>query len=125
MNPFPAEAEAIAAAYQHGRSLDELAREFGVHRRTAAHHLERLGVARRVNPLKLPPTDNERAVSQYRAGDSLATVAKILNVEGHHPQGVRSGPAGDERQIGVDQRIAQGKPDLTGFSRRWTGWLNE
>jgi transposase-like protein len=61
--------------------LDELAREFGVHRRTVAHHLERLGVARRVNLPKLTPTDIERAVSQYQAGDSLATVGKILNVD--------------------------------------------
>ena len=29
-----------------------------------------------------------------------------LQVESHRPQGVRSGPTGDERQIGVDQRIA-------------------
>ena len=77
----PSEVSAIAAAYQHGRSLDELAREFGVHRRTVAHHLERLGVARRVNLPKLTPTDIERAVSQYQAGDSLATVGKILNVD--------------------------------------------
>jgi DNA-binding CsgD family transcriptional regulator len=61
--------------------LDELAREFGVHRRTVADHLERLGVARRVNLPKLTPTDIERAVSQYQAGDSLATVGKILNVD--------------------------------------------
>jgi hypothetical protein len=61
--------------------LDELAGEFGVNRRTVADHLERLGVARRVNLPKLTPTDIERAVSQYRAGDSLATVGKTLNVD--------------------------------------------
>src|SRR5665213_1221885 len=77
----PSELEAVAAAYQHGRSLDELARKFGVHRRTVADHLERLGVARRVNLPKLTPTDIARAVSQYQAGDSLATVGKTLNVD--------------------------------------------
>lgn len=77
----PSELEAMAAAYQHGRSLDELAREFGVHRRTVADHLERLGVARRVNLPKLTPTDIERAAIQYRAGDSLATVGKMLHVD--------------------------------------------
>src|SRR5665213_1920064 len=77
----PSEIEAATAAYQHGRSLDDLAREFGVHRRTVADHLERLGVARRVNLPKLTPTDIERAVSQYQAGDSLATVGRILNVD--------------------------------------------
>lgn len=77
----PSELEAMAAGYRHGRSLDELARAFGVHRRTVADHLERLGVARRVNLPKLTPADIERAVSQYQAGDSLATVGKILNVD--------------------------------------------
>jgi len=61
--------------------LDELAREFGVHRRTVADHLERLGVARMVNLPKLTPTDIERAAIQYRAGDSLATVGKMLHVD--------------------------------------------
>jgi transposase len=71
----------MAAAYQHGHSLGELAREFGVHRRTVADHLERLGVARRVNLPKLTSTDIKRAASQYRAGDSLATVGKMLHVD--------------------------------------------
>jgi len=77
----PSEVAAVAAEYQHGRSLDDLAREFGVHRRTVADHLERLGIARRVNLPKLTPTDIERAVSLYQAGDSLATVGKTLNVD--------------------------------------------
>jgi DNA-binding transcriptional regulator LsrR (DeoR family) len=75
------EIAALVAEYQHGRSLNELARQFGVHRRTVADHLERLGVARKVNLPKLTPTDIERAVSQYQAGDSLATVGKTLNVD--------------------------------------------
>jgi DNA-binding CsgD family transcriptional regulator len=77
----PTELEVVAAAYQHGRSLGELAREFGVHNRTVADHFERLGVARRVNLPKLTPADIDRAISQYRAGDSLASVGKILNVD--------------------------------------------
>jgi len=77
----PSELEAVAAAYQHGGSLDQLAREFGVHRRTVADHLERLGIARRVNLPKLAPADIEQAVSKYQAGDSLATVGKVLNVD--------------------------------------------
>jgi len=72
---------AIADEYQHGRSLNELAQQFGVHRRTVADHLERLGVARRVNLPKLTPSDIERAVRQYQAGNSLATVGKSLNVD--------------------------------------------
>ncbi len=79
LSPF--EIAGIAAEYQHGRSLEELARQFGVHRRTVADHLERLGVARRVNLPRLTPPDIERAVSRYQAGDSLATVGKALNVD--------------------------------------------
>ena len=76
----PTEIVTVGAKYRQGRSLDDLARKFGVHRRTVADHLERLGVARRVNLLKLTQADIERAISQYQAGDSLATVGKILNV---------------------------------------------
>jgi hypothetical protein len=75
------EVAAVAAEYQHGRSSADLAREFGVHRRTVADHLIRLGIARRVNLPKLPPPDIERAVIKYQAGDSLATVGKALNVD--------------------------------------------
>ena len=71
----------IATAYQNGRSLEELARQFGAHRRTVADHLERLGVARRVNLPKLAPPDIERAILRYQAGDSLATVGKALKVD--------------------------------------------
>ena len=44
-------------------------------------HLERLGIARRVNLPGLAPTDIERAVNHYQAGDSLATVGKTLDVD--------------------------------------------
>lgn len=75
------ELSTVAAEYQNGRSLQDLAREFGVHRRTVADHLERLGMDRRVNRPKLTPRDVEQAISQYRAGDSLATVGKALRVD--------------------------------------------
>ena len=77
----PSEVAAIATEYQHGHSLDDLAREFGVHRRTVADHLERLGISRRVNLPKLTPRDIERAISQYQSGDSLVTVGKALKVD--------------------------------------------
>ena len=75
------EVAALAAEYHQGRSLDDLARVFGVHRRTVADHLERLGIARRVNLPKLTPADIEQAVSKYQTGDLLATVGKALNVD--------------------------------------------
>ena len=74
--PTPPGVAAAAGGYHHGRRLDDLARGFGVHRRTEADHLERLAIARSVHLPKLTPTDLVRAVSQYQAGDSLATVGK-------------------------------------------------
>ena len=77
----PSELAAIAVEYQHGRSLDDLAREFGVDNRTVAGRLESLGVTRRVNLPKLTSADIEQAVSLYQTGDSLATVGKVLKVD--------------------------------------------
>jgi len=77
----PPQLEALAARYQSGRSLHDLAREFGVHHRTVAEHLERLGIARRVNLPKLSAADVKRAATRYRAGESLAIVGKALHVD--------------------------------------------
>jgi hypothetical protein len=72
--------QAIAARYQSGRSLHDLAREFRVHHRTVADHLERLGIARRVSLPKLSAAEVNQAATRYRAGESLAIVGKALNV---------------------------------------------
>jgi len=77
----PCQLESVAARYQSGRSLKDLAQEFGVHHRTVADHLERLGIARRVNFPKLSAADVKRAATRYRAGESLAIVGKALNVD--------------------------------------------
>jgi transposase-like protein len=75
------EIEEVVDGYQSGRSLVDIAQEFGIHHRTVADHLERLGVARRVNLPKMGPGDVSRAATRYRAGESLATVGKALNVD--------------------------------------------
>ena len=72
---------AAATGYHEGRSLTDLAREYGVHRRTVADHLERLGIVRRVNLAKLTTAAVRRAATRYRAGESLATVGRALNVD--------------------------------------------
>ena len=77
----PSELEDVVARYQSGRTLADLAREFGIHRRTVADHLERLGIPRRVNLPKLSPSEVKRAAIRYRAGESLANVGKALNVD--------------------------------------------
>jgi len=77
----PSQIEDVVAGYQSGRSLADLAQEFDIHHRTVAGHLERLGVARRVNLTKMSPADVRFAAICYRAGESLATVGKVLNVD--------------------------------------------
>jgi Helix-turn-helix domain len=62
-------------------SLKDVAREFGVHHRTVADHLERLGIPRRVNFPKLSVAESKHAVARYGAGESLAVVGKALNVD--------------------------------------------
>jgi transposase-like protein len=77
----PSQLEAVAEQYQSGRSLHDVARDFGVHHRTVAEHLERLGIARRVTLPKLSATDVKRVATRYRAGESLAILGKASNVQ--------------------------------------------
>jgi DNA-binding CsgD family transcriptional regulator len=98
----PSQLEVLSARYQSGRSLNDLAREFGVHHRTVAEHLERLGIARRVNLPKLSAADVKRAATRYRAGESLAIVGKAFNVDA-------STVGRALRKAGVKTRDAQGK----------------
>ena len=54
--------------------------DFGVHRRTVAARLEQRGIGRRVNRRKMSERDIAHASIRYRAGDSLATVGRLLGV---------------------------------------------
>ena len=63
----------LVAGYVAGRSLSDLAKEFCIHHRTVAAHLEQCGVQRRINARKFTNDDVEEAARRYRARDSLAT----------------------------------------------------
>ena len=71
----------MIAAYGSGQTLNEVAVAFGLHRQTVTDHLERRGVPRRVNVRKLTPRDIAIGARLYESGDSLATVARALNVD--------------------------------------------
>lgn len=70
------EIQRLEQAYESGATLRELAREFQIHRTTAADLLERAGIARRGKG----PCDSElqRAIRLYRKGHSTARIGEVL-----------------------------------------------
>ena len=71
----------LVAGYRAGQSLSDLAKEFCIHHRTVAAHLEQCGVPRRINARKFTNNDVDEAARRYRAGESLATVGNAFNVD--------------------------------------------
>jgi hypothetical protein len=70
------EVERLRLSYESGATLEELARNFRIHRGTAADILERSGVARRG---KGPSEqDIRRAIRMYESGQSTATIGQRL-----------------------------------------------
>jgi IS30 family transposase len=74
------EIDRLAREYEAGRSLPELAAEFGVHRRTIAKHLESRGTGRRVNHHKLSHDETRDAIHRHHAGETLASIARTFDV---------------------------------------------
>ena len=71
----------LVAGYRAGQSLSDLAKEFCIHHRTVAAHLEQCGVPRRINARKFTNNDVDEAARRYRAGESLARVGNAFNVD--------------------------------------------
>jgi transposase len=70
----------LAAAYDAGATVKELAATFGVHRNTVTLGLDRQGVTRRPRSLTLAQV--ERAVELYAEGWSVARIGDTLDVWG-------------------------------------------
>jgi len=70
----PLEIDGLVERYMAGATLREVAAEFGIHRYTAAGHLERRGVARRFKGLDFEVF--ERAAELYADGLSFTDVAE-------------------------------------------------
>jgi DNA-directed RNA polymerase specialized sigma24 family protein len=68
----------LIASYQAGRTLEEVAAEFGIYVRTAAAHLEREGVPQRRR--RLTPDQVTEAVQLYESGWSTIQIAKHLGI---------------------------------------------
>ena len=99
----PAEIDTIVSDYQAGRSLRAIAKRVGVHHHTVAAHLQRHGIARRLSQRKMTDIDVDEASRRYEAGDSLATLASIFNVD---PATIRH----ELRQTATTIRPRRGRP---------------
>ena len=69
----------LVQAYRDGRTVNELARQFGVHRQTAAGVLDAAGVPRRRRPLS--PAQVSRAVILRQSGWTFAAMGTELGCD--------------------------------------------
>jgi len=70
----------VVARYQDGQSINALAQEFGINRKTVMGHLQRSGIERRQNPRKMTDAEVNAAAARYAAGASLAVVATEFGI---------------------------------------------
>ena len=71
----------MAAGYQAGVLVKELAVKYKISRETVSKHLRRRGIAPR--PVGLDGQQIKEAVRLYEQGDSLATIGKRMGVTAH------------------------------------------
>lgn len=71
----------LVKAYKAGRTLNELAAEFHIHRTTVRSHLERAGLPRRRVGRKLTEQEVEQAVKFYGEGWSLVELGQHFRVD--------------------------------------------
>lgn len=88
--------------YSAGRSIDSLARQYGVNRTTIITHLDRSGIERRRVARKMPDDAVARAAKRYSEGAPLAVVANEFDV---HARTL----AREFRQAGVSIRPRRGR----------------
>ena len=74
------EIQDLAAAYEAGESMKELAERFGISRWTVADHLKRSGTPTRHQ--KMNETRVAKCIELYAAGLSLVSVGEELGVDG-------------------------------------------
>lgn len=74
------EVERLVRTYVDGRSIDDLARNFGVHRTTVIRHLDESGISRRKVVRRMNDDLVAQAKTRYESGVSLARVAREFSV---------------------------------------------
>jgi len=75
------EVDELVALYEAGLSLRAIARMLGVRHQTVADHLAQRRIPRRIIQPKLSGPGIVEAARHYEQGDSLATVARRLDVD--------------------------------------------
>jgi len=103
----PARVDALVAGYQSGRTMKELAAEFGINRRTVPAHLRRAGV-----PIRRGGLDHDQvadAVNLYEAGWSSGRLAEKFDVSA-------DSVLKSLRRAGVSIRPRRGGPASKGAS---------
>jgi len=73
-----AECADLVAGYSAGRTIRELAEQFGFHRETVSAALERAGVERRYH--ERVEVDLDRADELHRSGLSITEVARVMGI---------------------------------------------
>ena len=120
-----AEVDELVAAYEAGATLRGLAKQFHIHRLTAAAHLARRGVP--VRRVGLDSAQSKEAARLYQAvGRSCSWAAGSRwthrpCIEPSHVRECRSGQVDDH--VGVTRRTTQ-QPDLFGTRPRSCGCSN-
>ena len=71
----------LVEAHRGGASIDSLTYQFGVHRTTILHHLDRRGVPRPPATRKMTDHTVRQAAVRYRTGESLKVVAAQFGVD--------------------------------------------
>jgi hypothetical protein len=77
----PGEVDRLVEGYEAGQSLEDLARLFRIHSRTVAAQLEKRGIPRRVNQVKLTGAKVTEASDRYKKGASLAELGWLFGVD--------------------------------------------
>ena len=77
----PEQVKQLVAFYEHGDSILQLSRRFGIHRGTVKEHLRRAGVSIRPgNQAKLSDKDKDEIAKLYEAGLSIHKLALRFGV---------------------------------------------
>lgn len=75
------EVERLVVRYCDGSTVNALAAEFGIHRKTVMDHLRRAGIPRRVDAMRWTSDQLAQATDLYRQGQSVASIGSEFGLD--------------------------------------------